>query len=324
MASMENEIAHDFSPLLKVYKDGRLERLTGTATVPPSLDPRTGVHSNDVAISSEAGVSARLYLPAKPDVTTDLTRRVPLLVYFHGGGFCVESAASPVYHNYLNSLSSQGSIFIVSVDYRLAPEHPLPAAYEDSWAVFKWALNHSDGNGPNEWLNSRVDFGRIFLAGDSAGANIVHHMALRAGLQGLPAGANLKGIVLVHPYFWGKEPIGAEANNGAAAGDEAHAGVLWKFVYPSSENGSDDPFINPNMDPNVGKLGCGRVLVCVAEKDGLKDRGWFYSQVLKKSGWGGSVEVIEAKGEGHVFHLFNPNSHNAGVFMTQICNFINQ
>ncbi|PON69125.1 Alpha/beta hydrolase fold [Parasponia andersonii] len=318
---MANELAYDLSPLIKVYKDGRIERLAGTATIPPSLDPTTGVHSNDVVISRETGVSARLYLP-KPE-PHDPNRKLPLLVYFHGGGFCIETAASPTYHNYLNALSARGNVVVLSVDYRLAPEHPIPAAYDDSWAALKWAASHSGGNGPNEWLNSRADFQRVFLAGDSAGANISHHVALRAGLEGL-AGVDLSGIVLVHPYFWGRDPIGAKAENGAVIGDESLAGKIWRFVHPSSGSGSDDPLINPDKDPNVGKLVCGRVLVCVAEKDSLKDRGWFYGQVLKKNGWGGSIELEEAKGENHVFHLFNPTCDNAVVLMDKVCNFINQ
>ncbi|PON63402.1 Arylacetamide deacetylase, partial [Trema orientale] len=320
-SNMENELAHHISSLIKVYRDGRVERLTGTSTVPSSLDPKTGVHSNDVVISPETGVSARVYLP-NPD-SVDPTRKLPLLVYFHGGGFCIGTAASPTYHNYLNALSAHGNVVVFSVDYRLAPEHPIPAAYDDSWAALKWAAAHSDGNGPEEWLSSRVDFRRVFLAGDSAGANIAHHVALRAGLEGL-AGVDLRGAVLVHPYFWGKDPIGAEAAIIAAAGGRARAEMIWLLVHPSSELGTDDPYLNPDKDPNVGKMGCGRVLVCVAEKDRLKDRGWFYGEVLRKSGWEGSIEVVEAKGEDHVFHLFNPTCDNARDMMNKICNFINQ
>ena len=318
---MANELAYDISPLIKVYKDGRVERLKGTSTVPPSLDPITGVHSNDVVIYPETGVSARIYIPKTEP--TDPTRKLPLLVYFHGGGFCIETAASPTYHNYLNSLSAQGNAVVLSVDYRLAPEHPLPTAYEDSWAALKWAVAYSNGNGPNDLLNSPADIQRVFLAGDSAGANIAHHVALRVGLEGL-AGVEVRGIVLVHPYFWGKDRIGAEAANIAAAGGKSRAEMIWLFVHPSSEHGSDDPLINPDKDPNLGMLGCGKVLVCVAEKDRLKDRGWFYSKALKKSGWDGSIEVTEAKGEDHVFHLYNPTGDNAQEMMNKICNFINQ
>ncbi|KAK9138033.1 hypothetical protein Sjap_008627 [Stephania japonica] len=58
-------------------------------------------------------------------------------------------------------------VVAVSVDYRLAPEHPLPIAYHDSWAALQWARSHSTGRGPGPepWLNDHVDFDRVNLAG---------------------------------------------------------------------------------------------------------------------------------------------------------------
>ncbi|KAM1106286.1 hypothetical protein ACFX13_003224 [Malus domestica] len=202
----DEELAHDFSPIIKVYKDGRVERSLGTSTVPPSTHPQTGVQSKDVVISQEPPVSARLYLPTKATATTKLS----LLVYFHGGGFCIEGSSSPTYHNYLNSLVSGANVVAVSVNYRLAPEHPLPAAYDDSWAAVKWVASHFDGNGSEDWLNLHADFHRVFFAGDSAGANIAHQMGLRVGSEGMVGGAKLIGVVLIYPYFWGTEPVGAE------------------------------------------------------------------------------------------------------------------
>ncbi|KAI6701461.1 hypothetical protein NL676_015785 [Syzygium grande] len=118
--SMASEISQDFSPFLRIYEDSRIERLIGTATVPTSLDDElTGVASKDVAISSDPAVSARLYLPSgRPEK--------PPLVYFHGGSFCIETASSPTYHNYLNAVASEAGVVVVSVEYRRAPEDPLP------------------------------------------------------------------------------------------------------------------------------------------------------------------------------------------------------
>ncbi|KAK9942158.1 hypothetical protein M0R45_007840 [Rubus argutus] len=176
---MSDELAHDLSPLLKVYKDGRIDRLFGTSTVPASIDPQTGVQSKDVVISNEPLISARLYIPKS--ITAESTQKLPLLVYFHGGGFCMESAFSPTYHNYLNDLVSEANVVAVSVDYRLAPEHPLPAAFDDSWAALKWVASHFGGTGPEEWLHRYADLDRVFLSGDSAGANLAHNMGLRIG-----------------------------------------------------------------------------------------------------------------------------------------------
>lgn len=55
----------------------------------------------------------------------------------------------------------------------------------------------------------------------------------------------------------------------------------------------------------------------------VKDRNWYYSEVLTKSGWKGDVEVLEAKGEGHVFHLSNPTCDNAVAMLKKIISFIN-
>jgi acetyl esterase/lipase len=64
------------------------------------------------------------------------------------------------------------------------------------------------------------------------------------------------------------------------------------------------------------------VLICVAEKDILRDRGLYYKELLEKNGWGGVVEVVETKDEDHVFHIFKPSCENALAFLSQIVSFI--
>ncbi|XP_050365306.1 probable carboxylesterase 12 [Argentina anserina] len=303
---MSDELAHDFFPVIRVYKDGRIDRLWGEATLPASVDPQTGVESKDVVISAAPLVSARLYLPKA--TTPESTQKFPILVYFHGGGFCNGRL-----------LHSEANVVAVSVEYRLAPEYPLPAAYEDSWSSVKWVESHFTGTGPEEWLNQHADLNRVFFSGDSARANIAHHMGLRVGSEKL-AGFKLKGFVLVHPYFWGEELIGGELALSESQRD-FFAG-LWRFCYPLT-SGFDDPFINPSKDSKLGELGCEKVLVCVAEKDMLKDRGSYYSEVLKKSGWNGVVEVSEEQEEDHVFHLINPSCDNAVTMMKKVVSFMN-
>lgn len=331
MDSTSSEVAIDLSPLLKLYKDGHVERLIGCDVVPPGHDPATNVESKDIVISKDNDVSARIYIPK----LTDQTQKLPLFLYFHGGGFCIETPSSSTYHKFLNSIVSKANVIGVSVHYRRAPEHPVPIAHEDSWTSLKWVASHFNGNGPEEWLNRNVDFGKVFFGGDSAGANIAHYMAIRVGSHGLPgadpiqgsefllerpcAGVNFKGMVLVHPYFWGVERVGSEARK------PEHVALvenLWRFTCPTTV-GSDDPLMNPEKDPNLGKLACERVMVFVAENDLLKDRGWYYKELLEKCGWNGVVEVIEAKGEGHVFHLLNPDCDNAVSLLDRVASFIN-
>ncbi|GER56658.1 alpha/beta-Hydrolases superfamily protein [Striga asiatica] len=131
-------LAHDFPPFFRIHSTGRVERYHRHDFVPPSHEPLTGVASKDVPISPENGATARIYLP-----TADPDRKLPLLVYIHGGGFCIESAFSSMYHRYVNAFASRSRSVVVSVEYRLALEHPIPACYEDAHAVVEWIGSHS-------------------------------------------------------------------------------------------------------------------------------------------------------------------------------------
>ncbi|THF96572.1 hypothetical protein TEA_006924 [Camellia sinensis var. sinensis] len=302
-SSTTKEIVHDFPPFIRVYGDGRVERFMGNDVVPSSINPDT-----------ETGLSARLYIPKTPNPY----HKLHLLVYFHGSGFCLETAFSPTYHNYLNSLVAEANIVVVSVDYRRAPEHLLSIPYDNSWAVVKWVASQLTANGGEVWLKEYVDFDRVFFAGDSAGGNIAHNMAIRVRLDG----AKLVGMVLIHPYFGGKGPVGFEGADGNIIG-KAVADKFWLFVYPSS-NGSDDPLFNPVVDPKFSSMVYDKVLVCVAEKDFLKDRGWYYKEELGRSGWGGVMEIMEVAGKDHVFHLFKPTCDNAVALLKRVACFLNE
>ncbi|KAJ4844764.1 hypothetical protein Tsubulata_003466 [Turnera subulata] len=314
MAKPEVTDGTDFSRFPLLYRDGTIQRLRGNEfVVPPSLDPDARVHSKNVIYSQEGNLSVRLYLPRN----TNPGQNLPLVIYFHGGGFMLETAFSPTYHNYLNILVEEANVIAVSVDYRRAPEHAIPVPYDDAWTALEWVASHVNGNGPEEWLNSHADMSRVFFVGDSAGANMTHQMAIRYGQEKL-LGVDLIGVVLVHPYFWGKEPIGNEPKDLETRG---YIDCLWHFVCPAS-NGCDDPLINPSTDPKLASLGGTRVLVFVAEKDWLRDRGWYYYENLRNSGWEGLVEIVESKDEAHIFHLSKPNCDNAAAMMKNIVSFI--
>ncbi|XVF45164.1 hypothetical protein PTKIN_Ptkin02bG0183100 [Pterospermum kingtungense] len=296
------EITHDFFPYFRSYKDGRVERLLATETVPPSSDSQTGVQSKDTIVSQANHLFARLFLPK----LTNPNQKLPLLIHIHGGAFCISSPDTPFNHNYLISLAHKANVVAVAVQYRRAPEHPLPTAYDDAWEAIKWVASHVNKDGPEAWLNDHADFERVFLSGDSAGANIAHNMAMEAGVQRLVA-VKLVGMVLIHPFFRNNEPD-----------------KLIEFIFPSS-SGYNDPRMNPaSAVEDLARLGCTRVLVCVAGKDRLKDRGLSYYEALKRSDWGGEVQIVETEDEDHVFHLFKPNSEKAIDLMQQIVMFFNQ
>ncbi|KAK8962223.1 putative carboxylesterase 2 [Platanthera guangdongensis] len=305
------EVEIEFHGFFRLYKNGRFERLVGTDKVPASLDPDTRVESKDVTIDQDTGVSARLYLPP---VATN--QKLPFLVYFHGGAFCLESSASPIYHRHLNTLSSLTPLLAVSVEYRLVPEHPLPAAYDDSWTAIRWVFSLTD-----PWLAEHADLDRVFLAGDSAGGNIAHNMAIR--VREFPeTGITIKGLALIHPYFWGSEPVGSELTDPEF---RAEMDKIWNFLYPGT-TGPDDPKVNPFADgaPNLALLGCEKLLVTVAENDPVKHRGKAYYEKLKESDWGGEVELLETPDAEHVFHLFSPDTEKAKEKIKILVNFFNK
>ncbi|KAE8716326.1 26S proteasome non-ATPase regulatory subunit 14-like protein [Hibiscus syriacus] len=111
---------------------------------------------------------------------------------------------------------------------------------------------------------------------------------MAAGDSEFGLNVDILGITLVHPYFWGCEPIGSEA------------------LQPEAKARSK------------------RVLVCVAEKDVLRDRGRLYYVALGRSGWMGVVKIMETEGEGHGFHLIDLESHKAKDLINRLAAFYNR
>ncbi|XP_050120079.1 2-hydroxyisoflavanone dehydratase-like [Malus sylvestris] len=309
MASITKELTFKSVPFIRIFEDGTVERtpLPYPSYVPPSpdQDPETGVSSKDITISENPKISVRAFLPNLPQ---NHTQKLPILVYFHGGAFCMESAFSFLNQRYLNLLVSEAKVIAVSVEYRLAPENPLPTANEDCWAALQWVASHSSNkdldSNKEPWLVRYGDFGRLYIGGDSAGGNITHNLAMKGGVESLCGGVKILGAFLSCPYFWGSKPIGSEPKGEEF--EKYHHSIAWDFVYPSAPGGIDNPMVNPEGEgaPSLTGLGCSKVLVCVAGKDDLRDRGVQYYDLVKESGWKGELELFEVEGEDHFFHFW--------------------
>nr|GMD70505.1 2-hydroxyisoflavanone dehydratase-like [Ipomoea batatas] len=309
----DSQVVASVPPLIWVYKNGTISRPLNQRKVPPSPhDPATGVSSRDITISGY--IPARIYLPK----LTSTSQKLPVLIWYHGGGFCMGSAIDTGDHQFLNILSSEAKLVAISVDYRLAPEHLLPAGYEDSWAALNWAASHAPGltrpGSPDPWLIQYGDFSRIFLGGDSAGANIVHNMIVRTAGEPLPGNLKIFGGILTHPYFWASKD-----------GDKESFGYkLWTFVYPSAPGGIDNPMVNPfakNAAPLSG-LQASRIFVSVAEHDGLNVKGIEYVKALNGSAWKGEVTQVFMYGVAHSFYLNHIHSKKALYLIEHIAKFI--
>uniref|UniRef100_K4A295 Alpha/beta hydrolase fold-3 domain-containing protein n=1 Tax=Setaria italica TaxID=4555 RepID=K4A295_SETIT len=310
----DSVVAFDFSPYLIMYKSGRVHRLDGTARCSAGVDEDTGVTSKDVVIDGATGLAARMYLPPAPAGGAKGNKkdpgRLPVLVFYHGGAFVIESAFTPLYHAYLNAVAAKARVVAVSVEYRLAPEHRLPAAYDDSWRALNWVARNA-ASGPEPWLRDRGNLSRLFVAGDSAGANIAHNMAMRAGTEGgLDGGAAITGLLLLDPYFWGKEPVAGETTDKAT---RRQYEATWSFIC-GGRYGIDDPLVNPLSLPaaELRRLASSRVAVTSSGLDDFRPRDLAYAAALNDSGWGGKVEQYETPGE----RPKDPNSVKELAFVT--------
>ncbi|KAJ1268853.1 hypothetical protein BS78_07G165200 [Paspalum vaginatum] len=269
------EVTFEFVPVIRQYKSGRVERLAPINPVPASVDAATGVASRDVTIDPATGLWARLYLP---DLSARSGRRLPIALYFHGGGLVVGSAADAPEQAFLNRLAARAGALAVSVEYRLAPEHPVPASYDDAWAALRWAATAD----ADPWVRDHGDAARAFVLGFSAGWNVAHNLALRAG-------ARVQGMALLHPFF----------------------------LSSPSPPGDPDTAVSPLAD-GAPSLGCRRVLVCLAD-DALAGEGRAYYGALLAGGWAAAdAELLDSAPADHEFHLREPESAKAVLLMDRL------
>lgn len=307
----QGAVIDEIEGLIRVYKDGHVERLPIVPCVTCALAPDMGVTSRDIVIDKFTNIWARFYVPILCQST-----KLPLLVYFHGGGFCVGSAAWSCYHEFLATLAKKAGCIIMSVNYRLAPENPLPAAYEDGFTSLMWLKQQATSScgGSVDWLSRQCNFSSIFLAGDSAGANIAHNVALRLGNSNNTVATlkplTFKGTILIQPFFGGEARTNSEkylAQPPRSALSLAASDTYWRLALPRGSN-RDHPWSNP-MSKGSTELEqyCGLLplptLVCISEMDILKDRNLEFCSALGRADK--RVEHVMYKGVGHAFQILS-------------------
>lgn len=300
-------VVEEIQGLIRVHKHGYVERpqVVPCVTASSKMSPELNVTSRDMAIDSATNTWARFYVPISQH------KKMPFLVYFHGGGFCVGSAAWSCYHDFLARLSAKVECVIMSVNYRLAPENPLPAPYDDGLKAIMWVkqqmLHQQHNKGGSEWWTSKCNFSSVFLGGDSAGANIAYNVATRlcacdgAALRPL----NLKGLILIQPFFGGEVRTGSEkcmAQSPGSALNLAASDTYWRLALPCGAN-RDHPWCNPLVKVKLEELKLMRTLVCISEMDILKDRNLEFCDALVRAGK--RVEYGVFRGVGHAFQILS-------------------
>ncbi|KAK6140674.1 hypothetical protein DH2020_025581 [Rehmannia glutinosa] len=292
---------------IQVFSNGTVKRFA-PQTVSHSDNLSNTIKAKDVTIDPSKPITARIFLPNTSDSPTKL---IPVLVYFHGGGFCIGSTTWLGYHVFLGNLSATAQAIVLSIDYRLAPENKLPIAYEDCFAALEWLSSNSE-----PWLQ-QADLSRVFLSGDSAGGNIAHQITIKAIKTNISK-IRIKGLLPIHPFFGSTIRTELEQADGSAD-DVAMNDMFWKLSLPE---GSDRDFYGCNFEKGEIEWSLfPAVLVFVAGMDFLKERGVMYVEFLKKKGVK-KVSLVEAEGESHVFHAWNPESEATYLLQKQISSFI--
>jgi acetyl esterase len=256
------------------------------ATTNPAFPKHPCHDTYDRALRTEHGsLPVRVYRPSAEE-------NLPLLVWFHGGGWVTGNLDT---HDQLcRLLSDDANVVIVSVDYRLAPETKFPGAAVDCFAAYEWALEHADAGG--------ADSKRIALGGDSAGGNLAAVVALMAREAGLPQPALQ---LLVYPVTDMELDSPAMVDNATGYFLERE-GMRWFYEhYARTPADFDDWRFSPIRAAN--HEGLARAVVITAEYDPLRDQGEEYGKVLVNAGV--ECETIRADGLIHGFfgmHAFMP------------------
>ncbi|KAJ0797652.1 putative carboxylesterase [Helianthus annuus] len=303
---------------LTLNPDGSLARPTFPSS--PATPELTGdsqlTLSKDIPLNSTTATFLRLYRPIAPS-----TQKLPIIIYFHGGGFVYVSAASTPIHLTCSNISANSPALVVSVEYRLAPEHRLPAAYEDGVDAILWVRDQavkSKVNTSDDWLTDVADFSKVYLMGTSAGGNLVYN----AGLCALDLDLEplmIAGLIIDQPFFGGVErtqgEIGVVDDRSLSL---AGTDLMWSLALPSGCD-RDHKYCNPGVDQHHEKIE--RLPACLIRVNGgdlMVDRQKDFANLLESCG----VQLTRKFYEGayHGVEVFDPEK--AQILYNDVKNFV--
>lgn len=265
--------------------------------VPPTED--IGAVADRAIPGRDHQIPIRVYLPLGE---ADGPR--PGIVYYHGGGWTI--CGLDTHDNGCRRLANETEAVVVSVDYRLAPEHKHPAAADDAYAALRWVLEHAEDLG--------IDPTRIGVAGDSAGGNLAAVVTLRARDARLPVAAQL----LVYPVI----DSSSTRNDYPSKTDNATGYFLtttqmewYRQQYLPDDAAGEDPDVSPNLAPSL--TGLPPACIVTAEMDPLRDEAEHYASELEAAG----VPVTLHRAPGMFHGFFNMDAVLQGAKVAQAVAF---
>ncbi|UMB67657.1 alpha/beta hydrolase [Mycobacterium paraterrae] len=235
---------------------------------PPEMLPDLRIEDRTVG---QGDVPVRIYWP--PGSSVEEHGKLPIVVFYHGGGFALGDLDT---HDPVARAHAVGAdAIVVSVDYRLAPEHPFPAGLDDCWAALQWVAEHAAELGG--------DPDRIAVAGDSAGGNLAAVVAQRARDEGGPA---LVFQLLWYPTITADLSLPSFTENADAPildRDVIDAFLHW---YIPGTDISDPKALPATLAPcNAADLsGLPPAFIGSAEHDPLRDDAALYAKLLNDAG----------------------------------------
>ncbi|CAL5091314.1 unnamed protein product [Urochloa decumbens] len=322
-------VVEDCRGVLQLMSDGTVRRSAAPAFPVEIPAGDLGVEWKDVTWQPEHALNVRLYRPrrhlAAAAADGDGDARIPVVAYFHGGGFCIGSGRWPNFHAWCLRLAAELPAVVLSFDYRLAPEHRIPAAQEDGAAAMSWLRATATAGGGDPWLAGAADFGRVFVAGDSAGGNIAHHVAAAFGKAGLGPAIRIRGAVLLAPAMAGEARTRGELECPPGAFlTTATCDKYCRLALPAGAT-RDHPAMNltePEARP-LAAVEMAPVLVVAGERDVLRDRNAEYARRMREE-WGKEVEYVEVAGAEHGFFQRDPWSEGADEVVRLVRRFVGE
>jgi acetyl esterase len=250
-----------------------LELARGDFSLPSDIEL---AHVDDAEVD---GIPVRIY--------RDEVLPTGLVVYFHGGGHVIGSIG--IMDNVARALCRASGAVVISVGYRLAPEHPYPAGLDDCEAVTRWAIANASMFG--------VPASKIAIAGESAGGNLSAALALRFRDAG---DVQLAGQVLIYPGTGGSQQFPSrEQFDGLVI--SLKAGEMYRSAYSGGRDLDDDPYVAPLHAEHLRDLP--PAIVILGGCDMLRDEGRAYADRLREDGV--DVEEVCYAGQPHGFVNFD-------------------